>query len=154
MIVVADDAPVAALRMADYLLSQQDAAGCIPDSAGGRLCNEDSTMEYALMGLAAAGWHSKDARYREGLRRGIAWLAARQEMTDPQWRGSWRYAFTARPPYAAVPTSPGKGVKDVRGVDAPAPCSPTTFIFTPQFLEPTPWPEHLKPMPVPDWIMF
>ncbi len=114
----ADESTVTALRVADYLLSQQDAAGCIPDLKEGHLCNEDSTMEYALVGLAAAGWHSQEAKYREGVRQGIAWLAARQEMTDPRWRGSWRYAFATHPPYAAVPTSPGPGIKDVRGVDA------------------------------------
>jgi len=114
----ADESTVVALRVADFLLGQQDAAGCIPDSKGGKLCNEDSTMAYALVGLAAAGWHSQEAKYLAGMRRGIVWLAARQEMTDPHWRGSWRYAFATQPPYAAVPTSPGAGIKDVRGVDA------------------------------------
>jgi hypothetical protein len=45
-------------------------------------------MEYALMGLAAAYQHSRDPRYLAALEKGIRWLAAREEMSDPKWRGS------------------------------------------------------------------
>lgn len=40
-------------------------------------------------------------------------------MTDPQWRGSWFYAYSSAPPYAPLPTSPDDpAITDVRGVDA------------------------------------
>lgn len=107
-----------ALRVADYLLSQQNADGAIPDAPGAGIVNEDSNLEYALMGLAAAYRYSGDPRYLLGLERGIHWLAAREDMTATRWRGSWRYAYSATPPYAPVAISPGPGLTDVRGVDA------------------------------------
>lgn len=116
--VAALDYTATGLRVADYLLNQQNTDGAIPDVPGGEIVNEDSNMEYALMGLAAAYRQSGDARYLEGLERGIHWLAAREEMTDPAWPGSWRYAYASTPPYAPVPISPGRGITDVRGVDA------------------------------------
>jgi hypothetical protein len=112
------DYPAAGLQMADYLLNQQDAAGAIPDEPGGEIVNEDSNMQYALIGLAAAYRFQKDSRYLNGLEKGLHWLAAREEMSDPSWRGSWSYAYSIRPPYQPQPLSPGPGVKDVRGVDA------------------------------------
>ncbi|MGB0128834.1 MAG: hypothetical protein WBP72_14440, partial [Rhodocyclaceae bacterium] len=48
----------------------------------------------------------------------IAWLAAREEMTDPNWKGSWYYTYSRVPPYNRIATSPGGGIRDVRGVDA------------------------------------
>jgi hypothetical protein len=75
-------------------------------------------MEYALVGLAAAYANSKDARYLTGLENGIRWLAARQDMSTTRWRGSWFYVYDCFPPYAPIPTSPGQGVTDVRGVDS------------------------------------
>ncbi len=113
-----EDYAAIGLRVADFLLDHQNSDGVIPDTPGGAIANEDSTMEYALMGLAAAYRYSHDPRYLEGLTRGITWLAARQEMRDPAWRGSWRYAYAATPPYAPVPVSPGAGITDVRGVDS------------------------------------
>ncbi len=114
---VAEKYASAALKMADYLLAQQTPEGAIVDSPGG-LVNEDSNMQYALIGLAAAYWYSHEPRYLTGLERGIRWLAAREEMTDPSWKGSWMYTYRATPPYAPVPTSPAAGISDVRGVDA------------------------------------
>ncbi|MBK8127721.1 MAG: hypothetical protein IPK53_01915 [bacterium] len=107
------------LRIADYLLSQQNAAGAIPDAPGVGSVNTDSNMEYALMGLAAAYDKTGDARYLTGLESGIRWLAAREEMADTNWRGSWAYAYSASAPYAPLMTSPGDPeILDVRGVDA------------------------------------
>lgn len=107
-----------AFRMADFILKLQTADGAIPDRPGVNTVNEDSNMEYALIGLAAAYEASKDRRYLDGLERGIRWLAAREEMTDAAWKGSWRYVYSAAPPFAPIPTSPGAGIADVRGVDA------------------------------------
>lgn len=107
------------LRSADYLLAQQNADGAIPDAPGWDSVNTDSNMEYALIGLAAAYRASAQARYLAGLEQGIHWLAGRAEMDDPRWRGSWFYAYSAAPPYAPLPTSPGDpAIADVRGVDA------------------------------------
>jgi len=75
-------------------------------------------MEYALIGVAAAYAASRDSRYLTALERGIEWLAAREEMTDPAWKGSWFYAYSAASPYDPVAISPGPNVQDVRGVDA------------------------------------
>lgn len=110
--------PSEALRVADFILSLQDINGALRDAPGSGRVNEDSNMEYALMGVAAAYGATRDGRYLTGLERGIEWLAARAEMTDPRWRGSWFYAYSATPPYDPIPTSPGGGVQDVRGVDA------------------------------------
>ena len=105
-------------RVGDFLLGLQGSSGAIADSPGSATANEDSNMEYALMGLAAAYGHSKDRRYLLGLEKGIAWLADRQEMSDPRWRGSWFYAYRTTPPFSPVAISPGGRVSDVRGVDA------------------------------------
>ena len=107
-----------ALNMADFLLSLQTAEGTIPDSPGSPIANEDSNMEYALIGLAAAYWQTGDGRYLQGLEKGIQWLAERQDMSQSFWRGSWYYTYQSFFPYAPVATSPGGGVNDVRGVDA------------------------------------
>lgn len=107
-----------ALRVADWLLGNQDAQGALQDYRGGEVCNEDSNMEYALLGLGAAYAGSHDARYLAGLEAGIRWLAARQDMSTTSWRGSWFYVYDCFPPYAPIPTSPGPGVTDVRGVDS------------------------------------
>ncbi|AOJ11057.1 hypothetical protein WS71_28490 [Burkholderia mayonis] len=107
-----------ALQMANFILAQQDINGAIPDEAGSGTANTDSDMEYALIGLAAAYGATHDAKYLTGLEKGIAWLAAREEMTDPNWKGSWRYVYSMTPPYNPIPTSPGTGIADVRGVDA------------------------------------
>jgi len=114
-----------ALRMADFILSLQNAAGAIPDRPGATTVNEDSNMEYALIALGAAYAATKDSRYKDCLERGIRWLAEREEMTDPLWKGSWRYVYSATPPYAPIPTSPGAGITDVRGVDATS----TLFVY-------------------------
>jgi len=108
-----------ALLTADYLLNQQNADGAIPDVANGESVNMDSNMEYALIGIAAAYHYSSDPRYLSALEKGIRWLAAREEMTDPQWRGSWFYAYSSAPPYVPLPISPDDpAITDVRGVDA------------------------------------
>ncbi len=107
-----------ALQIADFILSQQDPNGAIPDEADSGTVNTDSNMEYAMIGLAAAYGSTRDAKYLTGLEKGIAWLAAREEMTDPAWKGSWRYTYSYTSPYNAIPTSPGDGIADVRGVDA------------------------------------
>ncbi|AOI46892.1 hypothetical protein WI23_14540 [Burkholderia oklahomensis C6786] len=107
-----------ALHIADFILAQQDINGAIPDEADTGTANTDSDMEYALIGLAAAYGATHDAKYLTGLEKGIAWLAAREEMTDPNWIGSWRYAYSMTPPYDPIATSPGDGIADVRGVDA------------------------------------
>jgi len=114
-----------ALRLADFILSLETASGAISDRPGVLTVNQDSNMEYALIALGAAYGATKDPRYKDGLERGIRWLAAREEMIDPLWKGSWRYAYSAKAPYAPIPTSPGKGITDVRGVDATS----TLFVY-------------------------
>lgn len=106
-----------ALKMADFILSLQDSGGAIKDSPGGTVCNEDSNLEYALLGLAAAYNQTKNSKYLMGFEKGLAWLADREEMSDPEWKGSWYYTYACSPPYAHIATSPGDGVTDVRGVD-------------------------------------
>lgn len=114
-----------ALRMADFILSLQNSAGAISDRQGATTVNEDSNMEYALIGLGAAYEASGNERYLRGLEQGICWLAAREEMSDPKWKGSWRFAYSAKPPYSPIPTSPGDGLIDARGVDATS----TLFVY-------------------------
>jgi hypothetical protein len=106
-----------AKRVADFILSLQDQNGAIMDTPDSDLVNEDSNMEYALMGIAAIYAHTHDKKYLISLENGISWLASRQEQRNINWAGSWYYAFTSKPPYNPIPTSPGAGVKDVRGVD-------------------------------------
>ena len=107
-----------ALRMADFILSLQNVGGAIPDEMGVVTVNQDSNMEYALIGLGAAYAATKDHKYLGGLEKGIKWLAEREEMSDPKWKGSWYYVYSASPPYAEIQTSPGSGIVDARGVDA------------------------------------
>jgi hypothetical protein len=104
--------------MADYILSIQSATGAIEDSPGTGIVNHDSTMEYALMALGAAYDLTGKSKYLVGLENGIAWLAARQEMTDAAWKGSWWIAYDLNGNHKAV--SPGDGLKDARGVDTTA----------------------------------
>ena len=98
-----------AVRIADYILSLQLPEGAIVDSRGVSIINEDSNMEYALMGLAAAYSHTRDPKYLEGLRKGVEWLGAQMTMNDPFWAGSYPLYFTA-PSFA--------GSYGTRGVDA------------------------------------
>ncbi len=104
--------------MADFILSLQNAGGAIPDEKGAATVNQDSNMEYALIGLGAAYAATRDRKYLDGLENGIKWLAEREEMSDPRWKGSWYYVYSANAPYAEIPTSPGAGITDARGVDA------------------------------------
>jgi hypothetical protein len=103
--------------MADFILNLQDSGGAIKDGPGGKICNEDSNMEYALLGLAAAYKKSGDPKYLAGFEKGIDWLAAREDMSTTQWRGSWYYTYSCSYPYSHIATSPGAGITDVRGVD-------------------------------------
>ncbi|PYV75920.1 MAG: hypothetical protein DMG96_15515 [Acidobacteria bacterium] len=107
-----------ALRMADFILSLQNAGGAIPDEHGVITVNQDSNMDYALIGLAAAYEATRNPKYLGSFEKGIAWLADRQEMTDPEWKGTWYYVYSANPPYQHIPTTPGAGLTDARGVDA------------------------------------
>ena len=106
-----------ALKMADFILSLQTADGAVVDEAGGNRVNEDSNMDYALIGLGAAYSATKDPKYLQGLENGIKWLAAREEMRDPRWKGSWYLAYSAKSG-EHIPTAPGPGMSDARGVDA------------------------------------
>jgi hypothetical protein len=122
----ATDSVAKALKMADFILTLQDAGGAIKDSPGGTVCNEDSNMEYALLGLAAAYKQSGNPKYLVGFEKGVVWLTDRIDMST-EWRGSFFYTYACSPPYAHIATSPGSGVKDVRGVD-------TTSAYLPYLL--------------------
>ncbi len=106
------------LAAADFILSLQNDDGRIMDCPDSDVVNEDSNMEYACLGLAAAYGHSGEQKYLDGLAKAVTWLAAREEMTDADWKGSWFYAYGVDAPYDPFPLSPGEGVDDVRGVDA------------------------------------
>lgn len=108
----------AAYKMADFILSLQDSSGAIKDTPEVARVNEDSNMEYALIGIAAAYEKNRDPKYLTSLERGIRWLAARETMDTSKWRGSWYYSYSAIPPYAPVPAKLGYNIRDVRGVDA------------------------------------
>jgi len=112
------DPETAGLAAADFILSLQNSDGRIKDCPYCDVVNEDSNMEYACIGLAAAYKYSGDKRYLDGLEKAIKWLAAREEMTDVAWKGSWYYAYDVNSPYDPYPVSPGTGIDDVRGVDA------------------------------------
>src|SRR5205823_9162917 len=84
-----------AIRIADFILSLQNADGAIIDEAGVNTVNQDSNMEYALIGLGAAYDATKNPKYLDGLEKGIKWLAQREEMADARWKGSWYYVFAA-----------------------------------------------------------
>jgi hypothetical protein len=119
---VAERSPQA-LRIADFILSLQMPDGGIVDEPGGNKVNEDSNMEYALIGLGAAYSSSQQHKYLDGLERGIKWLADREEMSDPHWKGSWYFVYSAKTGQH-LPSSPGPGMMDARGVDA------TSALFT------------------------
>lgn len=100
--------PNVGLRVADYILRLQQPDGAIVDSLGSSVVNEDSNMEYALMGLASSYLYSGDSRYLDGLRRGVEWLASKMTMDDPRWAGS----------FALYYTTDGGAYYRTRGVDA------------------------------------
>jgi len=102
--------------VADFLLSQQTPQGCIPDAPGAIRANQDSGMERSLLALAHAFRTTGHERYRRSLREGIEWLASTMEKKEQPWVGSWYYAYTAKAPYVALPTSPGGSVEDQRGL--------------------------------------
>jgi hypothetical protein len=83
-----------ALDAADYILSLQKPRGAILDHRGAGVANTDSHMQYALIGLAAAYRITRLPRFLEGMRKGLAWLAARQRPN-----GSWWIAYAATPPF-------------------------------------------------------
>ena len=104
--------------MADFLLYLQNKDGAILDFPDSEIVNEDSNMEYALIGLGAAYEFSHDNRYLNGLESGIKWLAERQIVSESSpWRGSWHYAYSNKRPYNPVKYSMSEKVLDVRGVD-------------------------------------
>ncbi len=103
--------------MADFILSLQTPDGAIVDEPGGSKVNEDSNMEYALIGLGAAYQASGEKKYLAGLEQGIKWLAQREEMNDPRWKGSWYFEYSAKTGQHLA-SSPGPGMMDARGVDA------------------------------------
>src|SRR6266567_3557738 len=109
--------PPEALRIADFILSLQMPDGAIVDELGGSKINEDSNMEYALIGLGAAYEASQQSKYLQGMERGIQWLAGREEMGDPRWKGSWYFVYSAKTG-DHLRSSPGPGMMDARGVDA------------------------------------
>lgn len=106
------------LAAADFILSLQNSDGRIMDCPESDVANEDSNMEYACIGLAAAYSYSQKSKYLDALTKAITWLASREEMTTPDWKGSWYLAYSVNPPYNPYPISPGSGIDDVRGVDA------------------------------------
>lgn len=105
-----------ARKIADFILSLQNTDGAIVDAAGWTSCNTDSTMMYALMGLGAAYEAFGDARYLEGLEKGISWLAGIQTMDDSIWRGSFPYS--AEPDGTPIAAAEGTDIADIRGVGA------------------------------------
>jgi len=102
----------------DHLLAQQTPHGAIPDTPGGGRANKDSTLCYALLALGHAYAVTQRPRFKRGMRDGIEWLAARMERREKGWTGSWRLAYAAKPPYVALPTPPGDGIADARGMSA------------------------------------
>lgn len=123
--VKATDLP-AIKRIANFILFLQGPGGAIQDEPGVKVVNQDSNMEYALIGLGAAYAATNEPKYLTGFEKGIKWLADHEEMSDPAWTGSWRYVYSTDPPYNAVPTSPeDPKITDVRGVDATS----TLFVY-------------------------
>jgi len=110
--------PIEANKVANFLTNLTQTSGAMPDEPGSNICNEDSNMQYALIGLAHAYACLGDSKYLDAFTRGTEWLAARVDMSNTKWRGSFRYAYSAKSPYAPLVISPGDGVTDVRGVDA------------------------------------
>ncbi len=72
--------------------------GAIIDRPNSDQVNTDSTMEYALIGIAAALYeYPSNNDYLEALESGIRWLASVQEMDhntgDYDWHGSWYISY-------------------------------------------------------------
>ena len=105
-------------RVSDHLVAQQTPHGCIPDAPDALRANTDGAMERALVGLAFGFRFSGSARHRIAVREGAKWLATCMEKKDPKWAGTWRYAYSAKPPYVALPTSPDGKALDARGLSS------------------------------------
>ncbi|MFP4058405.1 MAG: hypothetical protein ACLF0G_16175 [Candidatus Brocadiia bacterium] len=102
--------------MCDFLLRQQDAHGCLPSTPDS--IRVDGDVTHVLFALAQGYRETGSDRFRRGLRDGLLWLASRMDTSRGRWRGSWRYAYSAKPPYVALATSPCRGVEDGRGYTA------------------------------------
>ena len=110
---------LSALKMADFLIFQQNEDGVIPDTPSWKVANMDSNMEYALMGIAAAYKISKENKYLNALERGIKWLSNREEMEDPEWKGSWYYVYSSEKPYENIQIElDNPDIIDIRGVSS------------------------------------
>jgi len=99
----------------DFLTAQQSKEGCIPDAPGDLRCNVDGGTAKALIGLAYAYRSSHSRSTRRVLYTGIEWLATCMERTSGPWLGSWRAAYSTKPPHVALPTPPYSGAEDARG---------------------------------------
>ena len=102
-------------QSADFLLSLQLTNGAIPDAPESDITNEDSNMEYALIGLGFAYRSLGDEKYLLAMEQGIRWLASVQVQDSTRWSGSWWYRYHTDGAPAASPVN--DQVRDVRGVD-------------------------------------
>jgi len=80
--------------MADFILSLQTSDGAMVDEPGGTKVNEDSNMEYALIGLGAAYEASRDPKYLQGLEKGIQWLANSRRDERSPLEGQLYFAYS------------------------------------------------------------
>lgn len=88
---------------ADFIRNLQQGDGSIIGWPGSNIINHDSTMEYALMGLAAAYYETGNEDYLTALENGIAWLSDPDiqvlvhndvDVNNPvDWYGSWFYSY-------------------------------------------------------------
>src|SRR4030088_3468429 len=58
-------------RLANFILFLQGPGGAIQDEPGVKVVNQDSNMEYALIGLGAAYAATNEPKYLAGLENGI-----------------------------------------------------------------------------------
>ncbi|NQT87801.1 hypothetical protein HQ560_13615 [bacterium] len=104
----------------DFLMAQQTKQGCIPDVPNGLRANVDGATANVLIGLAYSYRSTHSRTTRRALHTGIEWLASRMERSSGPWLGSWRAAYSTKPPHVALPTQPHPDAEDGRGSTATA----------------------------------
>ena len=105
-------------EVVDFVLAQETPQGCIPDAPAGLRANQDGAMERSLLAVAHGFRTTSRPTYRTALRDAIKWLAICMEKNDKFWAGTWRFAYSSKPPYLALPTSPDGKAQDARGLSS------------------------------------
>jgi len=105
------------IKAADYIVSIQNSDGAIPDAHDSGWFNNDNTMGYTITSLYFAYLESKDNRYRDAMKKALAWQASVQDSS-----GLWHIAYKKNSRGTYVPSTPPEytrdSIDDIKSIDA------------------------------------